>query len=371
MSEQDYQKYLIETIEETYPKYYQNKLLKKLENKGIISFSKDLLTTDEMVDLSTVEEKDYLKTTILNNENAIKVIEESEFTNQYNYSVLYHFDEFPQNVLDQLTDRDEVKDINKESHDHDQLFSEASDEIIPTKFVSENVIILKFSRLLTGYLAISGPNKRTIKYPILAILFKDLNVLELRFGKVKGYLKNNDEFFYRKQIDLVTEWIEQKLQCELTAINLTPVVDFISKQDQDEVNVSAQAMNLATGGKAVLDTGVNDDFVLPLLGELKELIKANEILFNGNKEIKDLIENFILELENTSDLPWISLTWRNEAKTKATKVKFNFNYMNQEYSLLQYYGNKTEMERMNNVTRYLIENKRAFEQQNTGEPDSD
>jgi len=143
----------------------------------------------------------------------------------------------------------------------------------------------------------------------------------------------------------------------------------------------------------MLDTGDNDEDVLPLLGELKELLKSNRELFEAspqvtekldnynemaihsreikelmtineelieqNIQIKELLDNFILETESASDLPWISLSWKHESKSKALKVKFSFNYMQKEYSLLQYYfNNKTEMERMNYVTRYLIENKR-------------
>jgi hypothetical protein len=358
-----YKDYLIQTVEQIYPKYKQEKLIKLLEKEGLIKFS-DTLLNEDAVDLTGVDENEYFKNSINKSKNVIKKIEETEFTDSYNYSAIFSIKEYPEIMIEQLSKRNAIRDFNNEDFDHDILFDDEYSHIFPTKYAVDDVIILKFSRLLTGYLPVSGNNQRTAKYPILAIFFKDLNIFEVRFGKVKGYLKNNDEYFYRKQIDLIIEWLEENLQCEIDPLNMSPVIDYISKLEQDDVNVSAQAMNLRGGGKAVLDTGVNDDYVLPLLGELKGLIKANQELFDKNKEIKELIENFILETEDTADLPWISLTWRNESKSNATKVKFNFNYMNQEYSLLQYYyGNKTEMERMNNVTRYLIENKKALDKQ--------
>jgi hypothetical protein len=154
----------------------------------------------------------------------------------------------------------------------------------------------------------------------------------------------------------------RNVKIEADPINLPPVIKSMRKSlsEDGEVKIAAQQMDLATGSKAVLDTGINDDFVLPLLGELKLLIDDNTVLFESNdktKEIKKLIENFIYETEESASLPWISLTWTNEVKSKAVKVKFSFN---PEYTLLYYYGSNAEMERMNNVTKYLIDNRREY-----------
>ncbi|QWG86419.1 hypothetical protein [Bacillus mycoides] len=362
--EEAYKEVLIQTVCETYPKYYRQKIIKQLEKENLVYFSEELFKKDGAVDLFGVEEPDQLTTCIKNSDIIAKKIEEMEFVNSYKSSVIFSVNEIPEQAVDQLISRGLVKNFYDESFDNDVLFKDLSSEIVPTKYDAiEQVVIFKFSRLLTGYLPVEINNKREIKYPILAIFYKDLNILEIRLEKAKGFLKNSDEYFYAKQVELIKDWFEENLGCEIEAVNLSPVVDYISRSEGEEVYVSAQAMNLKSKKKAVLDTGDNDEDILPLLGELKELIKANQELFNKNTEIKELLENFILETEETSDLPWISLTWKNESKSNATKVKFNFNYMNKDYSLLQYYfNNKTGMERMNNVTRYLIENKRLLEE---------
>lgn len=374
MTNANYKDVLLQTISETYPKYYQRRIIKQLEHDGLVYYDDQFKMDENAVDLTGIEEDDILKHCVENSDKVIRKIEEAEFTKSYDYSVIFSINNFAKISLDLLQSRGLIIDFKDENFKNDQLIYD-KENIIPTQYtIDDNITIVKFSRLLKGYLPIENNNKREIKYTILAIIYKDINIMELRFEKVRGFLKNNDEYFYIKQIELIKEWFEDNIGCTFEEIDLSPVIEYISRFKSEEVYVSAQAMNLKSKKKAVLDTGDNDEDVLPLLGELKELIKVNKELFDKNddtKEIKELLETFILETENSSDLPWISLTWKNEAKSKATKVKFSFNYMNKGISLLQYYGNKTEMERMNNVTRYLIENKRAVDEEElTSDQDS-
>ena len=79
-----------------------------------------------------------------------------------------------------------------------------------------------------------------------------------------------------------------------------------------------------------------------------------------NVKIKDALEQFIYEKEETTDYPWIEVLFLDEEgiKTRNNHVKFTFNYMNKDYCLITYYYNDTliTMERMNNVTRFIGEN---------------
>jgi len=394
--ETTYEEVLIQTIDETYPKYYKQKIIKQLEKDGLVYFTEqlELLGEDNAVDLTAVEEDEQFRVCIEQSPAIVKRIEKMECENSYKYATLFSTNGFPEKPLEQLIARKLIKVFDHEDFDKDNLYKENASMITPTMYeIDENTTILKFSRLLTGFLPVEGMNKRTIKYPILVIFYKEADVIEIRFDQVKGFLKSHDEYFYAKQIETIENWIEENLGWEITAIDLNPTIEYISGLEQEEVYVSAQAMNLKGKKKAMLDTGDNDEDVLPLLGELKELLKSNRELFEAspqvtekldnynemaihsreikelmtineelieqNIQIKELLDNFILETESASDLPWISLSWKHESKSKALKVKFSFNYMQKEYSLLQYYfNNKTEMERMNYVTRYLIENKR-------------
>ncbi|MBT2215704.1 hypothetical protein KK120_07705 [Virgibacillus dakarensis] len=361
---EQYNEFLTTTIKETYPKYAQRKILKELERDRIVHLKSNqnatLFDDQNIVNLVDVPDDEKLPRAIQENQKAIGYIEKTEFRKSYKYAVVFSVSNFEEDEINQLLENKLMQDFDDEGHGFDKLFDPDKDiEVIPTKTdIDDNVVILKFSKLFTGYLPSNGAKKQ-IKYPILAIYYKTLDVLEIRFDPIKGYFKQ-DEYFYHKQIQFVLEWFNENLSCELDDINLPPIIEYICNLDEEDVNVHSQAMSLKSGGRAVLDTGVNENYVLPLLGELKELIKANEELFNENHEIKNLIENFILETEETSDLPWISLVWK-DSNSKGTVVKFNHNYMNQGYTLLQYYGLQTEMERMNNVTEYIIKHKGDLE----------
>jgi hypothetical protein len=369
----EYHVHLTSTIKEMYPKYIQKKLLKELEKRQIVRLkkNKNVSTTDgSILDLSDVEEDNQLLEGISNHDAVTRHIEREEFIKSYKYAALFSVSSIDDTTFDQLQVNGQIQNFHSKEYAHDIVFDEIRyTDIIPTKFAVGNVIALKFSRLLTGY--VPGPGvKKQIKYPILAIYFRHLGILEVRLDQVRTYFQE-DEFFYHKQIDFVLEWIKNHLECEIEDINFPPIIDYISKQDQDEVNIHAQAMSMKNGGKAVLETGLNENYILPLLGELKELIKSNEELFDKSPEIKKMLDKFITETEETSDLPWISLVWKGKNKTKGTIVKFKHNYMNQGYTLLQYYGLQTDMEKMDNVTEYIIKNKEDLDRnENTGDDET-
>lgn len=364
-----YKEYLRTTIQEIYPKYAQEDLLKNLEKEHIVRIKKSKKAVAEgiaVLDLSDVEEDEEKISKVLEDERVMRHIENSEFKKSYKYATISTLINFDDQMISDLKDEGKIQDFKGDDYSHDILFDDVHTlvPIKPTVFTIGNVILLKFGRLLTGY---SGGQIKKIKYPILAIIYKHLGILEIRLDMVRKYLQDDDDYFYHKHINLVKDWICENFDCEIEEINLPGIIEYIRNKDQDEVKIQAQAMALKSGGKAVLESGENDNHLLPLLGELKELIKANEELFNKSPSIKTLIENFIIQTEETADLPWISLRWKGETNTKGTTVKFKHNYMGQGYTLLQYYGHYAEMERMSSVTDYIVTNKRELDEKEAAE----
>jgi hypothetical protein len=363
-----YNNLLKTTIEMTYPKYLQDKLKKILEGKSIISSTDNLFTLTDTA--AKVSDSDTLLHQLLDAlekqpDATIAALEDMEYFNPYKYATLFTYENYNDEILDKMIDNQLVIRYDEKQCDVCCDITNSGLTIKPTyRKISEDIDCLKFNIELKGFIPLTENGTRLIKYPILALIHKNLNTVEIRLDKVKGLFKNNDEYFYTKQMSYVRDWIVQYLKLEIEAVNLPPVIEFLipklNENDQNVVKVAAQAMNLAKGLKAILDTGISDEFVLPLLGELKNLIKDNVDLFKSNDktmEINELLENFILETEESASLPWISLAWTHEKKSKAVKVKFSFN---SEFTLLQYYGNNAEMERMNNVTKYLIDNQNEY-----------
>ncbi|MEV2910047.1 hypothetical protein ABNF65_15775 [Paenibacillus larvae] len=367
LPQEQYSKHLLSTINETFAKYKQDEMLKQLEKQNIVRLKKNKrLQNDETLDLSDIETDQQLSYGISSNNKIIRHYEKNEFLKSYRYSALFNVNSIEDTAFEKLQQEEVILDFFSPEFNHDILFNEFSFQYIkPTKYAIGNVIILKFSRLLTAYVPGSG-EKKEIKYPILCVFFKHLGVLEIRLDSVKNYFQE-DEFFYHRQIEFVQNWLKNNIHLEIENINLPAIIDFINKQEQDDVIIDSQAMSLASGGKAVLEIGMNENYILPLLGELKELIKSNEELFEQSPEIKKLLDLFISDTETNADLPWMTLNWRSKDKNSGTKVKFRHNYMNQGYTFLQYYGMQSDMRKMDDVTKYIIENRNKLDQKKEDE----
>ena len=138
------------------------------------------------------------------------------------------------------------------------------------------------------------------------------------------------------------------------------MIEITKNESNENIKLLSQYMFLKDGGKAQLAVGNNEEYVLPIIGELKNIINELKEELDKNVKIKDALEQFIYEKEETTDYPWIEVLFLDEEgiKTRNNHVKFTFNYMNRKYCLITYYYNDTliEMERMNNVTRFIGEN---------------
>jgi hypothetical protein len=127
----------------------------------------------------------------------------------------------------------------------------------------------------------------------------------------------------------------------------------------DHVKLVAEYILLPNGGNAQLDVGKNGNFVLPFIGELKDIIAENAIELDSAPGLKAALDTFIYEKEEMSDYPWIEVLWSNDVKSKNIRAKFIFNYMSKGYCLIQHYFSNSlvGMGRMNYVTNFIIEHR--------------
>ena len=139
----------------------------------------------------------------------------------------------------------------------------------------------------------------------------------------------------------------------------------VCKRDEN-VKLIAQSMKLPNGGNAQLDVGNNQEYILPFIGELRSLLNDNQAELEKVPDFREALEQFMFEMEEMSDYPWIELLWENEIKTRSNRVKFVFNYMNKSYCLIQYYYSNVliGMERMNYVIEYIVNHRNDDTTQN-------
>ncbi|CAJ1315892.1 hypothetical protein [Paenibacillus nuruki] len=362
IQDDSYLSILTSTVVENYPKYAQERILKTLEKNEVVKLKTNRPNPKQVnfLDLSSLEDSErQLIVGIEQDNRVVKRIEKEEFLKSYKFSALFAVKSIENKDIEELQKKGKITDFFAGDDVHDVLIrNHRYQEAVPTKYAIGNVLMFKFSILLSGTKPNSNERKE-VKFPVLGVYFNHLGALEIRMDRAKTYFQE-DEFFYKNQIDFVINWFETNLNCEVENISLPPLIEYIKQNAEGEVNIHSQAMNLATGGKVVLDTGINEDYILPLLGELKELIKANQELFDYSPEIKKLLDGFISETETNADLPWIALIWKGKDNANTT-VKFKHNYLNQGYSFWQYYGQQSDMEKMDYVTEYIVKNQREFE----------
>lgn len=307
-----------------------------------------------VVDLDIQEQ---LKKCIFESKQAVKLFEEWEFIKDYKYSALFEIDEVDSFI--------EKCGAIPNLHDQDEFENDRFDSVIgaPVRFEVNNLIILKFALKYCTVENFTG-NEIFVKYSILVVFYKEQKTIEIRFDTLKRIFLTDKEAqtFYKNIIDDIFGFCQDEFGVSLAPINLDFITFDVKEQKGDKnVRLMSQYIHLPSGGNAQLEVGKNEDYVLPIIGELKELLSKPSHIIELEKvpQLKDALNQFIFENEELSDYSWIEVMWENEIKTRSVHVKFIFNYMNSGYCLLQHYYNNVliGMERMNNVTDYVIRRK--------------
>lgn len=183
---------------------------------------------------------------------------------------------------------------------------------------------------------------------------KKAKIVAIRFDSLRRLYIERTDAFYANLVDDTVTYIENHFHHRLNPLDLDFLLTYVQGTTSD-VRLIAQSMKMSNGTKAELQVGMNEDYVLPFIGELKDMLIEYQEDFNKVPNLRDAFEQFICEKEETSDYPWIELLWEDEIKTRSIHVKITFNYHQKGYSLLQHYFNPVliGMERMNRVVDFI------------------
>ena len=354
----EYKKCLVETITNEYPIYFQKHIISFLKENGVIKTKKSKkkknpninqisYILDDKLDLSEIKEVGKrVELSINSAKNACRLIEQHEYEKQYRHCAIFKYSNLNREVIISLISMGKLNDFDSEEFQFDFVDFVGSK---PTIKENEEMLNVKFNFLLEN---INDKSKK-IKYSIVVVFHKDIEVVEIRFDSVSFEYKRNLQF-YKQKINAVRSWLFSSLKIELGIINFRSVVDYIASDcNKKEIRIVAQDM-ARNGMRALLDSSSNEELTIPILGELKEFIQKHIKEFDEAPIVKELISDFIEEIEETSDLPMVKLFWID----KNIKVGVNHDYKAQDYSLFKYFDELKDMERMNHVTRYLNDCKR-------------
>lgn len=116
-------------------------------------------------------------------------------------------------------------------------------------------------------------------------------------------------------------------------------------------------MELKSGGAAELTASVDRNYTLPFIGDFRQLISDNSELFNSAPKIKNLIEEFLNNQEETAYYPYIYVRWLDDTKAKQINVKIVFDYYDMKYIQMHNMQSSSRLtkERMEYAIEYLFE----------------
>ena len=100
-------------------------------------------------------------------------------------------------------------------------------------------------------------------------------------------------------------------------------------------------MDLSSGGAAELTASESTDYVLPFIGELRELLTK-----------------YLDDKEATASYPYVYVKWVMPVETDSYMIKITFDYFDSVYTVMQHISGDCKdlgRERMNNAIKYLCE----------------
>lgn len=346
----NYLEYLEKTAE-SYPDKVKRYLIKQFVQNGIATRQTDTsgqlyLDGMETVDISEKALSEQLLACLHQSKRACHYLEKWEFLKDYKYSVIFTCNDF----FDLLKKVKETP-ILEDGYENDYLYTSF---VRPVAYIKDDYFFLKFN---LAYAAIHPLTQEEFltKYPFLIVFHESGELIEFRFDVLKRVFSDKKEqTIYSSLIAEMIDYFKTNFTCDLIPLDLDFMVN-VCKNDE-HVKLIAQYMKLPSGGNAQLEVGNNQEYVLPFIGELRSLLNDNQADLEKVPDFREAIEQFMFEMEEMSDYPWIELLWENEIKTRGIHVKFVFNYMNKSFCLIQHYSSNVliGMERMNYVIEYII-----------------
>lgn len=328
-----------------------------LENEHLITFNEQRSIEDNE-DCLYFPKKDYNK--ILNvtakNINFLQFYDKFDFVKMYKYSIPFFYEGDIENKISELLkNKEEILEYSKLNEASKYSIASNFKEVIPVYYkIDDKRFIVKFVFQKSYY----KENGEQVDYRYIVVVYFDENnkLLEIRYDSLKYSPTTDNRTIYMNNIESTIDWLKNKLGLKLYRCNDEHFLDIIKKDENNEVKIFKQMMDMGSSGAAELTASQDEDFILPFIGEIQELINENEELFNQNKEIKDLLQEYIKEKEATASYPYVYLMWKRAVASKSFIVKITFSYFDKMYIQLQHItGTCTDfrMERMNDAIEFF------------------
>lgn len=340
-----------------YSKSMQERICKKLKEQKLITFNLQGTLEDDEDILFFKQKSDYqtIIESTCSNEKFAAFYEQWEFSKLFKYSVPLFFKSTDGKDIKDILISKKVIEFTAEQFKPDYILDEDIKNACPIYFITDDTVMLKFV-LQKMYYQPETHEQVEYRYPIVISIFD--NFLDIRFDQLRYSNTINivSRDAYEKIVFECILWLQNELGLELYKCDHTDIIKVINDRNDTSVVMYKQMMELSSGGAAELTASDNRDYVLPFIGEIRELIEENNDLFSQNDEIKKLLLQYLEDKEATANYPYIYIKWKKPVVTKSYVVKVIFDYLNHQYTMLQHNTGECrilEMERMNNAIKYL------------------
>ncbi|AWZ48470.1 hypothetical protein C3495_06405 [Clostridiaceae bacterium 14S0207] len=339
---------LIESSILNYSEECKRKFIQQLLKNNIATRNKNDINKIYIKGVPSVDEK--IKLCFSKNQEVVRVFEMFEFMKGYKYSFLNKI---------QNGNNINLTDINLYASDIKNLEINKIGIEKPIFYETEEILLIKFHKMI-NVIDMEDGMKSDIRYPLLVVIHKKLNLLEFRFDKLTH--KKSDDF-YEITMGPIISFLMSKLKVEFVTYELGKKMTSLVENNKSDIKEEICSIGYSDDKGIVMKYGKSS--TMPFLGELEDLIKNKSNIFDKNKDTqncRDILEEFIFERKELSSKHFRELTWLNppysedskDKKKKFMKTKVIFNYKGRNKDLLvYYYSNNNDMERMNYVIKYI------------------
>lgn len=227
----------------------------------------------------------------------------------------------------------------------------------PVYYMENNDIYLKF--VLQKSYVTTESEVVNYRFPVVIYINTTYSFLEIRYDAVRYDPRSSIDTYTRLVLDCM-EWIHKELGIKLFSCNHNDMIPNLKDNSDDSVKIYKQMMQLSSGGSAELTASEQADYVLPFIGELRELIDENESIFDKCDDVRKLLEQYLDDKEATASYPYIYIKWVKPVESESYTVKVIFDYFNTKYTLMQHISGQCKnlgKERMNDAIKYLCESR--------------
>ena len=215
------------TVHGEYSVYSLDRLLKKLVNDGLIKNSKKKNYPEERIDVSSFSgEKSKIDYLFKNLDVMPKKCEEFEYEKAYRYNHVYGYKSINFNKINELIKEKRLVVKTDDKECNDRLSSIIAH---PTYINTPDKIYLKFSMRLISKV----DNSEDLKHPVLVIIHKNYNFIEIRQDVVPMKYNPMDKF-YNSNSRSVRAWLEKYLECTVTDFDLQSVTKYMKSTKEIE-----------------------------------------------------------------------------------------------------------------------------------------